>query len=129
MRSAFEVASIKPNISGTNMVSIMAPPNGGRLTARNVSLRQLITYAYKIRNFELAGGPGWMDSERYDVTAKAEDGASGRNQLQLMTRTLLEDRFQLMLHHETNEVPVYVQLFVGRRPAQLVPARSTERNL
>jgi uncharacterized protein (TIGR03435 family) len=109
-RPAFEVASIKPNTSGTNMVRIMAPPNGGRLTATNISLRMLITYAYKIRNFELTGGPAWMDSERYDITAKAEDGANGQDHLQLMTRTLLEDRFRLMLHHETKEVPVYVLL-------------------
>jgi uncharacterized protein (TIGR03435 family) len=64
-----------------------------------------------------------MDSERYDVTAKAEDGASARDQLQLMTRTLLEDRFKLILHHETKEVPVYV-LLAGKGGPKLTEAKA-----
>jgi uncharacterized protein (TIGR03435 family) len=121
-RPEFEVASVKPNTSGTNMVRIMAPPNGGRLTVTNGSLRMLISYAYKVKNFDLSGGPGWMDSERYDVVAKAPDGSHAEDQLQLMTRTLLEDRFKLMVHRETKEMPVYA-LLPGKNGPKLPEAR------
>jgi len=121
-RPEFEVASVKPNTSGTNMVRIMAPPNGGRLTVTNGSLRMLIAYAYKVKNFELSGTQGWMDSERYDVVAKAPDGSHGEEQLQLMTRTLLEDRFKLMVHRETKEMPVYA-LLPGKNGPKLPEAK------
>jgi uncharacterized protein (TIGR03435 family) len=121
-RPQFEVASVKPNTSGTMMVRIMAPPNGGRLTVTNASLKMLITYAYKVRNFELSGGAGWMNSERYDVAAKAADDSHGEGQLQLMTQTLLEDRFQLKVHRETKEVPVYA-LLPGKSGLKLPEAK------
>jgi uncharacterized protein (TIGR03435 family) len=107
-RPEFEAASIKPNTSGAR--GIMIRPVGGRFTATNITLRMLILYAYKVRNFELSGGPGWIDSDRYDITAKAEDGRSAEDQLQLMTQRLLEDRFELVVHRETKEMPVYVLL-------------------
>jgi uncharacterized protein (TIGR03435 family) len=59
-----------------------------------------------------------MDSERYDVTAKAPDGTKGPEKLQLMTQTMLEDRFKLKVHRETKEVPVYA-LLVGKNGPKL----------
>jgi uncharacterized protein (TIGR03435 family) len=52
------------------------------------------------------GGPGWIESERYEIEAKAE-GTADRAQLFLMLQSLLEDRFQLKIHRETRELPTY----------------------
>jgi bla regulator protein blaR1 len=118
----FEVASIKPNNSGDGRVMLGLQP-GGRFTATNVPLRLLIRNAYQLQDFQIVGAPSWIGSERYDIVAKAEDGTpietpsldrSGPSRVQLMMRALLAERFQLVVHNETRELPIYA----------LVPARS-----
>jgi hypothetical protein len=99
---AFEVASIKSNVSGALRVSIHVSP-GGRFTAINAPLRALIRHAYGLQAFELAGGPKWLDSDRFDIAAKAE-GEPAPAQMRLMLRTLLADRFKLELRSETREL-------------------------
>lgn len=77
--------------------------------ARNSSLESLIAFAYQIDNFQFSGAPDWLDSERYDIEAKASEdltSASMRPRLQ----ALLEDRLQLKFHHETKEEAVYALL-------------------
>jgi uncharacterized protein (TIGR03435 family) len=76
------------------------------LTARNATLKQLIRAAYALENYQISGGPGWIDSVRYDVDAKSTDGAN-RDRLLPMLRALLADRFQLTFHREKKELPVY----------------------
>jgi uncharacterized protein (TIGR03435 family) len=82
----------------------------------NVTLRILIQIAYPGPT-EIAGGPSWIGSgpsgDRFDVNAKAEM-ASSREQLQLMLRTLLADRFKLVVHTETKVEPVYALVLVKR---------------
>ncbi len=78
----FEVASIKPNKSGPGPQRIGFQP-GGRFIATNVPVRDLISIAYgqpqPLPNFQIIGGPGWMTSDRFDITAKAEgDPQPGR---------------------------------------------------
>src|ERR1700676_1371239 len=68
---AFEVASVKPNKSGDGRIFFQMQP-GGRFTATNVPLRELIRVAYGIQNFQLVGGPDWIGSDRFDIVAKAE---------------------------------------------------------
>lgn len=102
----FEVVSIKPNRSG-NQGSIMGPPRGDRFTYVNVTLQMLITVAYRVQNFQILGGPGWINSERYDVIAKFDDLASTPAQLLQMLRTMLEKRFLLTVHRENKEMPIY----------------------
>jgi uncharacterized protein (TIGR03435 family) len=106
-RAEFEVASVKPNTSGNNMVMIR-PPVGGRFTATNARLKMLVGIAYDVKNFEISGGPGWISSDGYDITAKAADSNIGMEQLRPLLQTLLEDRFKLMVHRETKEMPLYV---------------------
>jgi uncharacterized protein (TIGR03435 family) len=110
-QSAFEVVSIKPAPPGVRNMGIGRGPGGG-MNAYNVPLKFLITYAYDVRDFQVSGGPGWADSERYDVSAKPESRAS-QEQLKLMLQTLLADRFKLVLHRETRQLPVY-ELIVGK---------------
>jgi uncharacterized protein (TIGR03435 family) len=114
-RPEFEVASVKPNTAGNNMVMIR-PPVGGRFTATNARLKMLIGLAYNVQDFEISGGPAWINSDGYDVTAKATDSNIGIEQLRPMLQTLLEDRFQLKVHRETKEVPVYALMAAKNGP-------------
>jgi beta-lactamase regulating signal transducer with metallopeptidase domain len=67
----FAVASIKPNKSGDRGMRIMYEP-GGRFTATNISLKALIHFAYGVQDFQISGGPTWLESDKYDIEAKAE---------------------------------------------------------
>jgi len=120
-RPEFEVASVKPNTSGNNMVMIR-PPAGGRFTATNARLKMLIGLAYNVQNFEISGGPAWINSDGYDIEAKAADSNIGIEQLRPMLQMLLEDRFKLMIHRETKEVPVYA-LTAGKNGPKLPEAK------
>src|SRR4051812_23742138 len=66
----FDVASVKPNKSGDGRVMMGLQP-GGRLTATNIPLRMLIRNAYRLQDSQLVGGPGWVATDRFDITAKA----------------------------------------------------------
>jgi uncharacterized protein (TIGR03435 family) len=120
---SFEVASVKPNASGDGFMRIGGPP--GRFAATNVPLRQLIQMAYEIQPFQLEGGSGWISSDRFDIVAKTDTsltppvpGVPGP--LQLMMRTLLADRFKLVVHHETKEQAIYA-LVLARADGKLGP--------
>ena len=110
-RQAFEVATIKPNKSGSRGTMI-SPRPGGRFVARNSSLESLIAFAYQIDNFQFSGAPDWLDSERYDIEAKASEELTSAS-IRPMLQALLEDRLQLKFHHETKEEAVYA-LLVGK---------------
>jgi len=117
----FEVASVKPNKSGEGFIRFGLQP-GGRFTAQNVPARELIRFAYNVQPFQIEGGPGWVNSDRFDVTAKAEGdfpptGPGQSGPVQLMMQNLLADRFKLKVRRETKEMPVY----------ELVLARSDRR--
>jgi uncharacterized protein (TIGR03435 family) len=117
--SAFEVASIKPNASGDWKSGQTTQP-GGRFTARNVTLRFLIQGAYgRLPEFRVSGGPSWIDSDRFDIIAKAE-GNPTPEQFGVMVRTLLGERFNLSLHNEIRQLPVYA-LVMARRDGKVGP--------
>jgi uncharacterized protein (TIGR03435 family) len=105
--SAFDVASVKSHkpavAEGANRERIDSAP--GSLTIRNASLSDCIKWAYLIRDYQIFG-PSWLMTEKYDITAKAA-GPAPLNQLRQMLQTLLTDRFQLRLHRETKDLPVY----------------------
>ena len=69
----FEVASVKVNKSGPGMMAMRTIPSSFNVT--NVPLRLLITQAYRLSGYQLVGGPSWLDSERFDILAKALEGA------------------------------------------------------
>src|ERR1700736_6493249 len=69
--SNFEVASVKRNSSTPSGRMSFQVSAGGRLTAENMPLRLLIQRAYDVRPFQISGGPSWIDTERYDIVAKA----------------------------------------------------------
>ena len=114
---AFEVASIKPNNSGGQGATTRMQP--GRYTATNVTLRALIVNAYSLQNLQLSGGPRWTTSDHFDIVAKIPADASSA-QLQLMLRELLADRFKLVVHNESRQLPVYA-LVAARSDKKLGP--------
>lgn len=105
---SFDVASVKVNKSGENRVGFSTPPGGMNIT--NLPLRSLITQAFRLNDYELLNLPGWADTTRYDVVAKAHAGASGEDRL-LMLRTLVVDRFKLKMHTESREMALYTLTF------------------
>jgi uncharacterized protein (TIGR03435 family) len=103
-RPEFEVISIKPGDPSFHGFSFSVPP--GRLVARNVRLKFLVTWSYGIRDFQLAGGPGWLASAEFDIDAKLPDGAPS-SQAPAMMQAALEDRFQLKIHREARNMREY----------------------
>jgi uncharacterized protein (TIGR03435 family) len=107
--------TVKPNTSKNGRGVTRLQPSGG-LVATNVTLRQLVEFAYQRHPFdqrELTGGPSWVDSDRFDVVARAAgkhvvdpDGAPRKTLL--MVRTLLANRFKLITHEENRDRSVYV---------------------
>jgi uncharacterized protein (TIGR03435 family) len=104
-RPEFEVASVKPNTGGGRGMRLMRQP-GGRMVAENVPTRTLITFAYDMQDYQILGGPPWIASDTFDITAKAA-GEVPPEQMRLMMQSLLADRFRLAVHRETKEGPVY----------------------
>src|SRR6478752_4250064 len=127
-KPAFEVASIKRNTSGSRGMSCCGGP--GRLVGTNVTLGMLIRVAYNLHDFQLLGGPSWMESDRYDIEAKTDD-AAGRQQTAIvqgpMLQSLLEDRFKLVARRETRESPVY-ELTVAKSGSKLKHGSCIIRN-
>jgi uncharacterized protein (TIGR03435 family) len=103
-RPQFEVASVKRNNSGSRSTNLR--PGVGRYTVTNAPLRLLIQVAYKAQDFQIIGAPAWIDSERYDIEAKAE-GALNDQRVGPMLQALIEERFKAIVHGETRDLPVY----------------------
>src|SRR5580698_8695346 len=81
-QSKFEVASIKPSSSADHRVLFNIQP-GGRVTVANFTLKRLIQQAYGIKDFQISGGPGWIGSDPFDITAKAEVSTTSYEQIKL----------------------------------------------
>ena len=121
----FEVASVKPNTSGSTSASSNDYP--GRYAAANMALRRLISIAYRMHpvlDRDRIIGPSWIDSARFDINARAPENTPAAQMPDLL-RTLLAERFQLAAHLEAREGPVYALVMAreDRKPgAQLRPS-------
>jgi uncharacterized protein (TIGR03435 family) len=119
---SFDVASVKPSAryAGKDYrpaIEVM----GGRFQARNASLKDLILAAYHADRYQVAGGPGWLDEDEFDVDARA-DGNASPDQIRMMLRTLLADRFKLVMRTEQKEMRRY-DLVVDRGGPKIHPAK------
>jgi uncharacterized protein (TIGR03435 family) len=115
----FEAASIKVHDGPMNRIGVST--SGLRLTGDAVNVFNLILYAYDLKGFQVTGtGPLFQDGDtRWDIMAKAEgDSMPTRAEFRQMLRTLLADRFQLKVHREMREMPVYA-LVVGMNGSKL----------
>jgi len=116
----FEVASIKPNT--TDAVGVGGVGWGANdIRGRNLSPASLLRMAFGAQADQIINTPAWASSERFDITAKVAPGVvfNAMTMFQPLMRRLLEDRFQLKLHHETRELNVY--RLVRIRPDRLGP--------
>jgi uncharacterized protein (TIGR03435 family) len=111
---AFEVASVKPNTSGSG--SSRTSGTTGQLTITNRSLMELIKMAYSVQDYQI-DGPEWLRSAKFDIVAKIPAGAP-RDQRPAMMMALLVERFHLAVHRESKEMPAYA-LVVGKSGPKL----------
>jgi bla regulator protein BlaR1 len=134
-RPQFEVASVKLNTSGGSN-ALFGSHSPGTFNADNFPLSGLIAGAYGVQSFQIAGAPGWIESSRYDIVAKPsvnpvktprtrDSMMNDQEEMKLMLQSLLEERFQLRLHRETKELPVYA-LTVAKGGLKLQAASCTE---
>ncbi len=137
IKMSFDAASVKPNNSGdpnsrgtANIGGLYrgAPfsPPGGLFSATNESLATYIMFAYDLTSYQtvrlMSQSPKWISTNGFDIQARAE-GNPTRGQMQLMMRSLLADRFKLVVHTETKEGLVYALVLVkpGKTGPQLQP--------
>lgn len=108
----FEVADVKPADPQARMTRLQIQP-GGRVVVQGMTMRMLLNQAFRLRNRdELVGLPGWADSDRFDINAKApSEGPDAppldNDAVMLMLQALLKDRFQLQFHREERPVSAY----------------------
>jgi bla regulator protein blaR1 len=128
---SFEVASIKLNRSDVNYRSIGS--DLGRFTTIGAPATLLIRFAYNLQSdSEVSGGPGWINSDKYDINAKIEDELAEKLQklppeqrndsVRLMVQSLLAERFKLKVSHATKDLPVYA-LVVAKNDSRLSRAK------
>ena len=115
---AFEVASIKPapqaDLQDRWGMLIPMPmrggpgtPTPGEVSFRNASLRSLVMAAYDVRYYQVIG-PGWIATTGFNIVAKVPAGATTKDEVRAMLRNLLAERFHMVVHRETRELPAYV---------------------
>jgi uncharacterized protein (TIGR03435 family) len=125
-RLTFAVASVKRNVSGDPGGSVRIDP-GNRLVVTNIAVVGLVRHAYGTQRWEMVPGgnlPSWMQTEKWDIQAKAADGATAE-QVSEMFKNLLADRFKLVANRELREIPVYALVRAradGRLGPQLRPS-------
>lgn len=115
-RRSFEVASVKPGDLNPQFVDSASQP-GGRYTATNETLKEMIADAWDVAGYHIAGGPSWLDSSRFTIEGRASADEKTPN-IKLMLQSLLEDRFALQVHTETREEGIY-ELTVAKGGAHL----------
>jgi uncharacterized protein (TIGR03435 family) len=127
-KPSFEVASIKASTPGRRESMNARQP--GRFSANNLTLRQLIGFAYRTaapQPIQIVGGPNWIADNQWDIeatflpAASPANGGSDADTMALRLQNLLENRFALKLHRDQRERPVYA-LVVDKNGSKLVPA-------
>jgi uncharacterized protein (TIGR03435 family) len=116
---SFEVADVKVNNSGEMQMAIDLQP-GGRLIMHNVPMKVMIMFAYHVRPEAVTKAPGWIESDRFDVIAKATPGTPPSD-LRPMVQKLLAERFKLVVHVDQKIQPAYA-LVLGKSGPKLQPS-------
>ena len=113
----FEAASVKINKSGEAGGRFGGRP--GNLVVTNYTLRDIIRNVYGLQRYQIVGGPEWLGTERFDINARAPEGAP-QSQLLTMMQALLADRFKLRVRREPRDLPIYA-LVMARPDRRLGP--------
>jgi uncharacterized protein (TIGR03435 family) len=102
---AFEASDVHVSAPGANEGGGFL--RGGRVEFRGATMLRLIMAAYGVEEEKVAGGPGWLDTDRFDIIARSAPSSS-QDALKAMLQALLADRFQLAIHKEERPLPVFV---------------------
>jgi len=119
----FEVASVKPSNADPSSSGIKT--GHGRLDAKNVTLKRCIMGAYGVGPHQVSGGPDWLGSDRFEISAKADKPIDDDAVLMVMLQDLLAERFKLVLHRETKAIRALV-LEVAKSGPKLEKAEAGE---
>jgi len=137
---AFDVASVKPSSPNNYEINGAYTYPGGRVKCVGCTLQYLVMLAFDIQDWQVSGGPGWIDisrGSRYDIEAKPPESSQAIKlnnpvkktppsaEQRQMLQSLLVDRFQLKFHLEQKEVEVYI-LSRGDKPLKLQPPKDPE---
>ena len=124
----FDVVSVKRNTSGGPMLQRNTP---GTIAMFNLPVRQLIRMAYQLQDFQIIGAPDWVSTDRFDIEGRFDPAAAPPGpppqvpRMLLMMRALLNDRFGMIAHTETREMPILALRLLradGRLGPQLKPS-------
>jgi uncharacterized protein (TIGR03435 family) len=119
---SFEVSTIKPNDSGLKSMQVLTF-RGRTFITENSSLADLIMFAYSVQRKQILDAPDWIEKDRYDINATPDqEGTPSADQVRIMIRKLLADRFQMKFHHEKRELSAFV-LTVGKDGPKLKPSQ------
>jgi uncharacterized protein (TIGR03435 family) len=119
---SFEVSTIKPNDSGGTSMQVLTF-RGRTFITENSSLADLMMFAYSVQRKQILGAPDWIEKDRYDINATPDqEGTPNADQVRLMIRKLLADRFQMKFHHDKRELSAFV-LAVGKDGPKLKSAQ------
>jgi uncharacterized protein (TIGR03435 family) len=131
----YEVASIKPDKSGSGHISMTGADDG--FSATNFPLQRLVLMGFGVQEDRLLGLPNWVASENFDIEVKMESFvADAFNKLsthdrplvrQQMIQALLVDRFKLAFHRETRDLPVY-SLVIAKNGSKLQESKIDDAN-
>lgn len=123
-KPSFAVATIRPSASSVQFEHDGATEiHGDILNMRDVTIDSCIKWAYGVQNSQIVG-PEWLDSDRFDITAKS-DGPAREDQMKTMLQSLLVERFGLTFHHERREMKALV-LSIAGSGAKLKPAAAPD---
>jgi uncharacterized protein (TIGR03435 family) len=112
-RSEFEVASVKASAPITDAgFSVGVHIDGAMVRCTYLSLLNYLNMAYDVKDYQIIG-PDWLATEHFDIVGKRPEGVSGEPALRGMVASLLQDRFKLVMHRETRDLPAY-ELVVGK---------------
>jgi uncharacterized protein (TIGR03435 family) len=103
---AFEVATVKVNNSENPDRWRLGPPGRGSVSIENLDLHKIIASSFRVQD-SMVVGPGWLNSTRYDIVGKGPDPNASNPEVWEMMRSLLAERFKLMYHLESREMPIY----------------------
>jgi uncharacterized protein (TIGR03435 family) len=119
----FEVASLKPSAGKEDGGGIRPAPGGQRYVAVNCPIKLMIQVAFRVKGEQIAGGPRWLDTDRFDMEGRAEKPSSS-DELHVMLMNMLTDRLHLRFHSEKREMQMYA-LTVDKTGPELTPHDAT----
>jgi len=132
---SFEVTSIKPDPNPRDYTGehINIRSDGNLYSATGLTAAYIIKNAYGLTDDQLSGGPDWIDSDKYAIQAKIPDAIAAEwhakydpakqgDEMREMFRSLLADRFQLKIDHQTKELPVFA-LVVAKGGPKITPSQ------